>query len=110
MVAYPFSTRYQNSNQWVLETLAAALAPAASVDSRAAAQAWLKDAGFAPTTLAIGAVERLGARAGRANIAFDDHPPERRFAGRIDTVRVESVAGFVLRQTVGTQSLTIRLE
>lgn len=110
MLAYPFSTRYQNSNQWVLETLAAALAPAGSVNSRAGAQAWLKDAGFVPTTLAIGALERLGARVSRANIAFDDHPPERRFAGRIDTVSVESVAGFVLRQASGTQSLTIRLD
>ncbi len=110
MVAHPFSTRYQNSNQWVLETLAAALAPAGSVDSRASAQAWLKNAGFAPTTLAIGTLERLGARVARANIAFDDHPPERRFAGRIDTVSVESVAGFMLRRASGTQSLTIGVE
>ena len=65
---------------------------------------------FAPTTLAIGVIERLEARLGRANIAFDDHPPERRFAGRIDTVSVESVAAFMLRQAVDTQSLTIRLE
>ena len=110
MVAHPFSTRYQNSNQWVLETLAAALAPAGSVDSRASAQAWLKDAGFAPTTLAISTLERLGARVSRANIAFDDHPPERRFAGRIDTVSVESVAGFLLRRAGGTQSLTVGVE
>ena len=110
MVAYPFSARYQNSNQWVLETLAAALAPAGSIDSREGAQVWLKDAGFAPTTLAIGTVERLGARVARANIAFDDHPPERRFAGRIDTVSVESVAGFILRQAAGTQSFTIGIE
>ncbi len=110
MVAYPFSTRYQNSNQWVLETLTAAMAPSGSVDSREGAQAWLRTAGFAPTTLAIGAAERLGARVARANIAFDDHPSERRFAGRIDTVSVESVAGFMLRRAVGTQSFTIGIE
>lgn len=107
MAAYPFSTRYQNSNQWVLETLAKALAPGGRADSRAGAQAWLREAGYVPTTLTVGTLERLGGRMFRANIAFDDHPGEQRFAGRIDVVSVESVVRFLERRVPGTQSLTI---
>ena len=109
LAAYAFSTRYQNSNQWVLEVLAAAMAPPGSVASRAAAQAWLRDAGFSPITLAIGPMERLGGRMFRANIAFDDHPPERRFAGRIDAVSVESVQRFVAAREPAARSVTITL-
>jgi hypothetical protein len=108
MAAYPFSTRYQNSNQWVLETLGAALG-GPEADSRAGAQAWLRAAGYQPTTLMLSALERLGGRMFRANIAFDDHPPERRFAGRVDVVSVESVARFLANRVPGTRSLTIRI-
>ena len=94
MLAFPFSTAYQNSNQWVLETLAAAMADGAPAD-RAQAQAWLKYAGYRPITVEIDAMTRLGARLTRANIAFDDQPFERRMAGHIDTVTVESVFRFV---------------
>ena len=106
MAAYPFSTRYQNSNQWVLETVAAALGGEAA-GSRAGAQAWLRGAGYQPTTLTLSALERLGGRMFRANVAFDDHPPERRFAGRVDVVSVESVARFLTTRVPGTRSLTI---
>jgi hypothetical protein len=45
MLAYAFSTEYQNSNQWVLETYAAASSEF-QVDQRGKAQAWLKLAGL----------------------------------------------------------------
>ncbi|MGZ3183827.1 MAG: DUF2145 domain-containing protein [Telluria sp.] len=93
MVSYAWSTRYQNSNQWVLETYAAALAPRA--DTRERAQGWLRAEGYLPATLHIPALTRLGARMFRANVAFDDHPFDRRMAGQIDTVTVESVQRFV---------------
>ncbi|MCU0755331.1 MAG: DUF2145 domain-containing protein [Xanthomonadales bacterium] len=89
MVAYPWSTRYQQSNQWALETLAGAVEPAAR--DRGRAQAWLQLQGYAPTTLKLGPLTRLGARATMAHIAFDDHPDGRRFRDRIDTVTVDSV-------------------
>ena len=94
MLSYPFSTSYQNSNQWVLETLAVALSDSAQA-GREEAQAWLKFAGYRPITVEIDAMTRLGARITRANIAFDDQPFERRMAGHIDTVTVESVFRFV---------------
>ena len=95
MVAYPWSTKYQNSNQWAVELLAAALAPEGAITSREMAQAWLKQSGFVPTTLHLGLLTRLGGRMTRANIAFDDHPNEKRFSDRIETATVEAVVGFL---------------
>lgn len=89
MVAYPWATRYQQSNQWAIETLALAAEPQAQ--RRELAQAWLKLQGYQPSTLQIGTLERLGAGVSRANIAFDDHPSGQRFSGRIATVTVDSV-------------------
>ncbi|MBX3609447.1 MAG: DUF2145 domain-containing protein [Hydrogenophaga sp.] len=89
MVAYPWSTRYQQSNQWGIEVLAAALEP--GIRDREQAQAWLRFKGYQPTTLRLGPLTRLGARVGSAHIAFDDHPNAQRFSDRIDTVTVDSV-------------------
>lgn len=107
MVAYPWSTRYQQSNQWALETLALARAPQ-GVHSREDAQRWLRAQGFAPTTLRLPTLQRLGARVSAANVSFDDHPPERRFAGRIDTVTVDAVFAFVRGQGMGQAPLVVR--
>jgi hypothetical protein len=95
MLSYVYSTRYQNSNQWVLETLAAASAPAGAVETRSEAQAWLQGQGYRVPTVDIPAVTRLGARMFRANVAFDDHPFDRRMAGKIDTVSTDAVVDFV---------------
>lgn len=91
MLSYVYSTQYQNSNQWVLETIAAALAPSGQVETRAEAQSWLRSRGFQPPTVEIPAAVRLGARMFRANVAFDDHPFDRRLAGKIDTVTTDAV-------------------
>ncbi|MEQ1516051.1 MAG: DUF2145 domain-containing protein [Usitatibacteraceae bacterium] len=98
MVAYPFSTKYQNSNQWALETFAAAEARDAVVSSRDQAQQWLQLAGYRPTELKLGAMTRLGARISKANVAFDDHPGELRWSDRIRTVTVDSVFNFVAKR------------
>jgi hypothetical protein len=95
MVSYPWSTRYQQSNQWALETLAAAAEP--GVTTREQAQAWLRFKGYQPTTLRLGAMTRLGARVSSAHIAFDDHPNEKRFSDRIETVTVDSVFEWLAR-------------
>lgn len=96
MVAYPWSQRYQQSNQWALEALAQAMEPA--VRNRGQAQAWLQLQGYQPSDLRIGAMTRLGGRMTRANIAFDDHPPEKRFSGHIETTTVDSVLQFLQRR------------
>ena len=95
MLAYVYATKYQNSNQWVLETLAAAAAPSGQVETRGEAQKWLRAIGFQPPTVEMPATVRLGARMFRANVAFDDHPFDRRMAGRIDTVSTDAVVRMV---------------
>jgi hypothetical protein len=105
MVAYPWSTKYQQSNQWALETLAAA---AANTRDRDTAQAWLVVKQYQPTALKLGAFSRLGARATAANIAFDDHPNEKRFADRIETVTVDSVFDWLQRSGLGQAPVTVR--
>lgn len=105
MLAYVYSTHYQNSNQWVLETIAAASAPPGDVATREEAQAWLKGLRYQPPTIEIPATVRLGARMFRANIAFDDHPFDRRMAGQIDTVTTEAVRQLV--RVVDGQAKTV---
>lgn len=106
MVAYAWAQRYQQSNQWALETLAAAQSP--GVRSRADAQAWLQSAGYRPSTLRIDPMTRLGARLTAANVAFDDHPNEKRFTDRIETVTVDSVFAWLNRSGLGAPAITLR--
>ncbi len=96
MVSYVWGRKYQQSNQWALETLALAMEPAA-VRTRDQAQAWLQFKGYEPTTLKLGPLTRMGGRVGSANIAFDDHPNEKRFSDRIETVTVDSVLAWLQR-------------
>jgi hypothetical protein len=95
MVAYPFATTYQQSNQWVLETLAGAAAP--GINNRHDAQAWLQRMSYQPTDLHLSTLTRLGGRLTQANIAFDDHPSARRFTSHIDTVTVDSMFAWLPR-------------
>lgn len=106
LVAYPWSTRYQQSNQWLLETLAGAAEPDAS--NRVRAQAWLRLKGYEPTRLRLGPMTRLGARVSRANVAFDDHPDSLRFANRIDTVGADSVFAWLSRAGLAEPERLIR--
>jgi hypothetical protein len=106
MLAYPWATRYQQSNQWAIETLAMVLDPGA--DTRERAQAWLRLRGYQPTTLKLSAGKRLGARIGSANIAFDDHPFGRRMSDRIDTVTVDSVFQWLQRSGLGGPPRVVR--
>ncbi|MGK5068832.1 DUF2145 domain-containing protein [Janthinobacterium sp. RT4P48] len=108
MLAYPFSTKYQNSNQWVLELLAAASNAPGKIETRAEAQGWLRSASYAPQTLSIPAATRLGARMFRANIAFDDHPFERRMTRQIDVVSVDSITRFLRQREPQIQEIVVR--
>ena len=106
MVAYPWSQRYQQSNQWAIETLAFAVEPTATTRERA--QGWLRLHGYEPTTLHLSAFKRLGARIATANVAFDDHPDEKRFSDRIETVTVDSVFRWLERDGLGGPAQVVR--
>ena len=107
MVSYPWATKYQQSNQWALESLAMAMEP--TVTTREQAQAWLKFKGYEPSAMKIGAMTRLGGRMTAANIAFDDHPNEKRFADRIETVTVDSVMSFLQRAQLTGAPQTLKV-
>lgn len=108
MVSYAWGTRYQQSNQWAVETLALAQEPPAA--GRAQAQAWLGWQGYQPTPLKLGPLTRLGGRMTAANIAFDDHPNEKRFADRIETVTVDSVFAWLQRSGLGGAPVVLQLD
>jgi hypothetical protein len=107
MLAYAWSTRYQNSNQWVLEMLASASAAPGRVESRGEAQQWLKEAGYQPAAVKVGAAARLGARLFRANVAFDDHPTMPRLQGHFATVTVDGIEQFVRSHDGGARIIEL---
>ncbi|MEA9588642.1 DUF2145 domain-containing protein [Xanthomonas sp. WHRI 10064A] len=111
IVAYPFSTEYQNSNQWVLEVLAVALAaqaqPPELIDDRRKAQAWLRAARYHPSILHLDLRQRLGARFVAANAATSDHPAGERVSGNYSVVTVESVFDFLHQRDAVLQELSI---
>lgn len=107
IVSYAWGLRYQQSNQWALETLAAAMQGGAP--SRGAAQDWLRASGYEPATLRLGPLTRLGARASAANVAFDDHPGDKRFTDRIETVTVDSVFRWLERAGLGAAPVSLGL-
>lgn len=106
MLSYPWAQTYQQSNQWAIETLAMSQERAATTRERA--QAWLRLKGYEPTVLRISPLARLGARMTAANIAFDDHPNDKRYSDRIETVTVDSVLDWLQRSGLATQLLTVR--
>ena len=106
MVAYPWAQTYQQSNQWAIETLAMAQEP--GISSRERAQAWLQFKGYGPTTLRLGAMTRLGARMTAANVAFDDHPNDKRFSDRIETVTVDSVFAWLQKSGLASAPRMVR--
>jgi hypothetical protein len=81
------------------------------VTAREQAQAWLKFKGYEPTTLKLGPLTRLGGRITAANVAFDDHPNDKRFSDRIETVTVDSVFDWLqrARMTDGKPVTVIKL-
>jgi hypothetical protein len=95
LIAHPYATRHQNSNQWVLEQIAAAMAQSGAVGTRAQAQRWLRVSGYAPSEIRIAPMERVGARLFATNVYFDDHTPEEMQSGRYQAVTVESVIRFM---------------
>jgi hypothetical protein len=106
IVSYTWGKQYQQSNQWVLETLAMAIS--AGVESRQDAQNWLQSHGYRPATIRLGPLTRLGARISKANVAFDDHPPSKRFADIIETVTVDSVFSWMNNAGLASVPVVIR--
>jgi len=108
LVSYAWGQKYQQSNQWAIETLAGAMEPD-TIRTRGQAQAWLQFKGYEPGTLKLGALTRLGGRISAANVAFDDHPNEKRFSDRIETVTVDSVFAWLPRAGLGAAPVRLKI-
>lgn len=110
VVAYPFRTEYQNSNQWVLEVLGAAMAQVEEgtlIVNRTQVQAWLQRHRYTPSTLHIGVAKRLGARFFVPNAAVTDHPASERISGNYSVVTVESIFDFLQQRSSLQQELSV---
>lgn len=105
LVSYVWGTKYQQSNQWAIETLAMAMDP--SITTRPQAQSWLQSKQYQPTALTIRAMSRLGGRVSSANVAFDDHPDAKRFSDRIETVTADSVFEWLQRSSMGAAPVVL---
>ena len=73
-IANPWSLLYQNSNGWIIEILASAVAGTDEVRNREQAQRWLREHLYRPGKIHIGGGERAGARLFTPNVRFGDHP------------------------------------
>ncbi len=74
-IAYPYSTRYQNCNQWVVEMLATGWAGLDDgPDLRTRAQAWLQSAGYDPAPIVLSSWGLRMAAGFVPLIHLDDHP------------------------------------
>lgn len=100
-LAYPFATRYQNSNQWVTEIIGAAQSGRRSRDG---IQEYLRQKGLSPTVLrAPGYLAQSAYALISGNTRFDDHPLRSRLAGRIAFLTEPSIR----RHLAATDELTL---
>jgi hypothetical protein len=97
LIANPWETRFQNSNNWALEMIAASSAPRREVNNRRQAQEWLRSTAYQPTRIAIGAGERAGTRLFAANIRYSDHPDTAWQTQRYEVATGDSVLRYVER-------------
>ena len=95
-IARPQSAEFQNSNQWLLELTAAALANGTITARR---QVWesalMQD--YQPDVVPIDRLSRIGGGLFKANLTFSDHPLADRLKGEYPTVTVRSVIRFLYR-------------
>jgi len=101
LISHPFNTQYQNSNQWILETLTLGVADGLIAD-RQAAQAWLKTQDYEPAAIRIPNLRRSAARMFSPHVHFSDHTQEEYERQTYLVVTVESIVKFL--SGVDTQS------
>lgn len=108
MIAHPFNTSFQNSNQWILEMLALALDRSGGIRDRPAAQAWLMRAGFEPGTIRISNLRRTGARLFSAHVSFADHTQEEYEKQTYLVVTVDAIVRFLKGQDPALAQAVVR--
>ena len=119
--AYPFSTRFQNCNQWVMELLADAWdadddappvdastpGPADPTAARARAQRWLRAQGYLPTVFTVSARPMTWLADIVPWMSNADHPPDELAHGRYDVSMPSSIETFVQATVPGATRLEV---
>jgi hypothetical protein len=106
LIAHPFNTRFQNSNQWILESFTATMD--GSISNRAAAQTWLKAKQYEPGKIRIPNARRSAARLFSAHVSFSDHTQEEYEQQQYLVVTVQSISDFVNRMLPTARNTEIR--
>ncbi len=97
MIAHPFSLQYQNSNQWVLEVIAAAQ-NSPGIRNRQDAQSFLKQQAYQPQLIHLSPLKKMGAGMFSSHIHFDDHTDKENRSNSFQTVSVKSIINYLLTQ------------
>lgn len=106
--AYPFSLRYQNCNQWVMELLAVAWGDLADGDDlRARAQRWLHHAPYAPEPVDVGSHALIFASDFVPLLHLNDHPEEDIYALKLRVSLPSTVEAFVREQLPGSERIEL---
>ena len=103
LIARPGSREYQNSAGWVLEHLAAAIPPKASVRSRAQAYQLALGHGFRPDRIHIPYTKRIMGGLFAANLVFTDHSVATRLGGEYPVVTVRSILRWLQESGLAAQ-------
>jgi hypothetical protein len=108
LIAHPFNTRFQNSNQWILEMTGLAFDERRAINDRSSAQNWLKTQGFEPGVIRITNLRRSGARLFSANVSFADHTQEEYEKQQYQVVTVDAISRFLAAQDSGLTQVTVK--
>jgi hypothetical protein len=104
--AYPYSLRYQNCNQWVMELLATAWGGLdGAPDLRARAQRWLLEHDYAATPVEVNSHLLMFAANFVPWVHIDDHPPDDRYALRFRISMPASIETFVHERVPGAERI-----
>ena len=106
--AYPFSRKYQNCNQWLVELLATTWGRLDGGEpARAQAQGWLKDKGYTPSVMAVGSRPMMWLGAFVPWVHSDDHPTEDTDQALYRVSMPASIEAFVQAQVPGATRLEL---
>lgn len=106
--AYPFSLRYQNCNQWVMELLASAWGRLPDGDDlRERAQDWLRAAHYEPSEIDVGSRWLMFGLGFVPWIRVDDHPEADRIAMKLRISMPASIEAFVREQVPGARRIEL---
>jgi len=115
-VSWPYSLKYQNSNEYILTTLVTAMAPANNQPhNRQQAKLYFINGPvgkhFEPEHVKVGFFERLGKAVGlgAGNASLDDHTLKERSTGRLEFVSVGSLFNVLQKMELLEESIEISI-